>query len=156
MSTKDAWSAPPAPARGDALGPNILAIEALLAQVQTLTRSQIVRIELFERRNPRLLLATWDRFRDRLATDLKRTWRFAARGVAWNAVREAAVAHEIELPADDGYWRGQDGGQLWCRPGRPVRRLRARGSRAVEPEDGNILLRRYRDAVGLPAVVPAR
>ena len=47
-------------------GPNGPAIEAVLARARALTRAEIVRLDLQERRNPDLLLAGWDHIRDRL------------------------------------------------------------------------------------------
>jgi hypothetical protein len=153
---KDAWSVPPAPARVKAFGPETLAIEALLAQARMLTRSQIVRLDLLERRNPELLLAAWDHLRDRLAAEPERTWRFAARKAAWDAVREAAAAHEIEVPADDGYWRVETG--IGCGAARAARYSACAlvAPEALEPEFLEILLLPWREVVGLPAVVPAR
>ena len=46
--------------------------DALLTQAGTLTRSQIVQLDLRERRNPELLLAAWDHLRDRLAAEPER------------------------------------------------------------------------------------
>jgi hypothetical protein len=86
------------------VGPNSPAIEPLLTQARTLTRSQIVRLDLLERRSPDLLLAAWDHLPDRLAAEPERTWRFAARDAAWRAVREGAAARQIDMPVDDGYW----------------------------------------------------
>ena len=145
-----------APVSVMAFGPNTRAIEALLTQAGTLTRNQIVRLDLLERRNPELLLAAWDHLRDRLAAEPERTWRFAARKAAWNAVREAAAAHEIEIPADDGYWRVETG--IGCGAARAARYAACAvvAPEALEPEYLEILMRPWRAAVGLPDVVPAR
>jgi hypothetical protein len=61
-----------APVSVMAFGPNTRAIDALLTQAGTLTRSQIVQLDLRERRNPELLLAAWDHLRDRLAAEPER------------------------------------------------------------------------------------
>jgi len=153
---KDGWSGSAAPGCADALGPNAEAIEVLLAQARTLTRSQIVRLDLFERRNPELLLAAWDHVRDRLAAEPERRWRFAAREAGWNAVREAASAHGIEIPADDGYWRVEMG--IGCGAARAARFAACAlvAPEVLDPEFLEILLRPWRDAVGLPALAPAR
>jgi hypothetical protein len=151
---KNGWSGFAAPIDVEAFGPNTPAIEALLAQAGTLTRNQIVRLDLLERRNPELLLAAWDHLRDRLTAEPERTWRFAARKAAWNAVREAAAAHEIEISADDGYWRVETG--IGCGAARAARYSACAlvAPEALEPEFLEILLRPWRDAVGLPAVPP--
>jgi hypothetical protein len=137
-------------------GPSTPAIEALLAQAGTLTRNQIVRLDLLERRNPELLLAAWDHLRDRLAAEPERGWRFAARKAAWDAVREAAAAHEIEIPADDGYWRVETG--VGCGAARAARYSACAlvAPEALDPEFLEILLRPWREAVDLPPVVPVR
>jgi hypothetical protein len=144
-----------APVSVMAFGPNTRAIEALLTQAGTLTRNQIVRLDLLERRNPELLLAAWDHLRDRLAPEPERTWRFAARKAAWSAVREAAAAHEIEVPADDGYWRVETG--IGCGAARAARFAACTlvAPEALEPEWLEILLRPWREGVGLPAGVTA-
>jgi hypothetical protein len=156
MGMKDGWGGWAAPVCEETFGPNTLAIEVLLAQARTLTRSRIVRLDLFERRNPELLLAAWDHLRDRLAAEPERGWRFAARKAAWGAVREAAAAHEIEVPADDGYWRVEMG--IGCGAARATRYAACAlvAPATLEPEFLEILLRPWREAVGLPAVVPAR
>jgi hypothetical protein len=153
---KDSRSGFAPPIDVKAFGPSTPAIEALLAQAGTLTRNQIVRLDLLERRNPELLLAAWDHLRDRLAAEPKRGWRFAARDAAWNAVREAAAAHEIEVPADDGYWRVETG--IGCGAARAARYSACAliAPDALEPEFLDILLGPWREAVGLPDVVPAR
>jgi hypothetical protein len=156
VGLKDGWSEWDAPVREAATGPNTLAIEALMVQARTLTRSQIVRLDLLERRNPELLLAAWDDLRDRLAAEPQRWWRFAAREAAWNAVCEAAAANEIEVPADDGYWRVEMG--IGCGAARAARYAACAlvAPEALEPEFLEMLLGPWRDAVGLPALVPAR
>lgn len=156
MGLKDSWGGWETPASGAALGPNTPAIEVLLAQARTLTRSQVVRLDLLERRNPELLLAAWDHLRDRLAAEPHRTWRFAAREAAWNAVREAAAAHEIDIPADDGYWRVEM--RLGCGAARAARYAACAlvAPDALDPEFLEILLRPWHGGVGLPALVRAR
>ena len=156
MGMKDEWSGPSTTVGGESLGPNAPAIEALVAQARTLTRSQIVRLDLLERRNPALLLGAGDHLRDRLAAEPERCWRFAAREAAWAAVREAAAAHESEVPADDGYWRVEMG--VGCGAARAARFAACSlvAPEALEPEYLEILLRPWREAVGLPALVPAR
>jgi hypothetical protein len=156
MGMKAGWSGQNAPVSAKGFGPNAPVIEALLAQARTLTRSQIVRLDLLERGNPPLLLGAWDHLRDRLAAEPERSWRFAAREAAWNAVREAAAAHEIEIPADDGYWRVEMG--IGCGAARTARYAACAlvAPEALEPEYLEILLRPWREAVGLPALVSAR
>jgi hypothetical protein len=144
---KDAWSGLPGPAREEAFGPNAPAIEALLAQARSLTRSQIVRLDLLERGNPALLLGAWDHLRDRLAAEPERSWRFAAREAAWHAVREAAAANDIEVPADDGYWRVEM--RIGCGAARAARYAACAlvSPEALEPEYCEILLRPWLEAV---------
>lgn len=149
------WSGSAAPLTDKAFGANTRAIEALLTQPGTLTRSRIVRLDLLERRHPELLLAVWDHLRDRLATEPGRGWRFAARRASWDAVREAGAAHEIEIPADDGYWRVETG--IGCGAARAARYAACAlvAPEALEPEFLEILLRPWRTVVGSPALVPA-
>jgi hypothetical protein len=153
---KDGWSVWGAPAVEGCCGPNTSAIEALLARARTLTRSQIVRLDLLERRNPELLLAAWDDLRDRLAAEPARAWRFAVRDAAWSAVRDAAVAYGIEIPADDGYWRVEMG--IGCGAARAARFAACAlvAPERLDPDFFEILLQPWRDAVGLPVLVPAR
>ena len=155
MGMKDGWSEWDTPVFVSSLGPSTLAMEALLAQARTLTRSQIVRLDLLERRNPALPLGAWDHLRDRLAAEPERSWRFAAREAAWTAMRESAAAHEIDVPADDGYWRVEM--RIGCGAARAARFAACAlvSPEALEPEYLEILLRPWREAVGLPAVVPA-
>ena len=49
---KDGWGGWAAPVCEEAFGPNTPAIEAMLDQARTLTRSQVVHLDLFERLNP--------------------------------------------------------------------------------------------------------
>jgi hypothetical protein len=86
-------------------GPNSAAVEACITRARAFSRSELLRLDLRERHDPDLLLAGWDHIRDRLGDERHRTWRFAARQAAWSAVRDAAARFEIDLPADDGYWR---------------------------------------------------
>lgn len=86
-------------------GPNKAAIEACLERARSLSRSDMVRLDIAERRDPDLLLAAWDHIRDRLSQEPLRSRRFAAREAAWLAVEAAAVRLGIDPPVDDGYWR---------------------------------------------------
>ena len=154
---KDGWKVlGGAPAVGVGFGPNTSAIEALLGQARTLTRTQIVRLDLRERRNPELLLAAWGHLCDRLAAEPERSRSFAVRGAAWSAVREAAAAHNIEVPGGDTYWRVETG--VGCGAAR-IARFAACALVAPEALDSellDILLAPWRDVVGLPELVPAR
>jgi hypothetical protein len=156
VGLKDSWRGSSATVRGAAFGPNTRAIELLLGEARTLTRSQIVRLDLLERRDPELLLAAWDDLRDRLATEPTRAWRFAARDAAWQAAREGAAAHEIFVPTGDGYWRVEIGIGLGAARSARFAACALVAPEALDPEFLEVLLHSWRNVVGPPVLVSAR
>lgn len=86
-------------------GPNKMTIEACLERARSFSRSEMVRLDIAERRDPDLLLAAWDHIRDRLRQEPLRSRRSAAREAAWLAVEASALRLGIDPPVDDGYWR---------------------------------------------------
>lgn len=156
MGLKDSWRGSSAPVGGAVFGPNTRAIEDLLGKARTLTRTQIVRLDLQERRDPERLLAAWDHLRDRLATEPRCTWRIAARDAAWEAVRLGAAALEISVPAGDGYWRVQTGIGFGAARAARFAACTLVAPEALDPEFLEILLQPWRDIVGLPVLAPLR
>ena len=156
MGLKDSWRGSSAPVDGAVFGPNTRAIELLIGTARTLTRSQIVRLDLMERRDPELLLAAWDHLRDRLATEPARTWRFAARDAGWQAVRTGAAAHEISIPAGEEYWRVETGVGLGAARSARFVACALVAPEALDPGFLEALLQPWRSVVGLPVFVPVR
>jgi hypothetical protein len=102
---KSDWPVSRAVDRDAPFGPNGAAVEACLERARAFSRSELVRLDLQERRDPDLLLAAWDHIRDRLDHDPEHARRLAARDAAWAAVGDAAARHEIVIPSGDAYWR---------------------------------------------------
>jgi hypothetical protein len=65
-------------------------VQAVVYRATQLTRDEIVRLDLAERRDPALNQASWDLLRDRLKDPILNSLRLVA-GLEWTP--------------DDGYWR---------------------------------------------------
>ena len=129
-------------------GPNSEAVRRFLERATVLSRREIVRLDLAERRDPDLLLAGWDHVRYRLGDPPLRGWRLAARNAAWDAVTAAAASAGIEIPADDGCWRVQMGIGLGA--ARVVRAIACAlvAPERLDPEYLEAVLRPWRAAIG--------
>jgi hypothetical protein len=156
VGLKDSWRGSSTPVGGATFGPNTRAIEVLLDKARMLTRRQIVRLDLLERRDPELLLAAWDDLRDRLAAEPACTWRISARDAAWQAVREGAARHEISVPAGDGDWRVETGVGFGAARAARFAACALVAPEALDPEYLEVLVQPWRHVVGLPVVAPVR
>lgn len=78
---------------------------AVIDRAARLSREEIVRLDLAERRHGGAAITAWDLLRDRLGTPDLRAARFDARNAAWHAVATSLSAVDIEPTPDDGYWR---------------------------------------------------
>lgn len=76
----------------------------MIERAATLTRSEITRLDIEERRHT-ALLAAWDILRSQTETDPLKARRLAARNAAWAAVNRSLVRLDLEPLVDDGYWR---------------------------------------------------
>lgn len=79
--------------------------QAVIARAARLSRGEVVRLDLAERRRADVQLTAWDLLRDRLATPELRAARLEARDAAWASVAASLTALGIEPTPDDGYWR---------------------------------------------------
>lgn len=79
--------------------------QAVVDRAARLSRAEVVRIDLAERRAGDILLTAWDLMRDRLGTPELRALRLEARDAAWGAVATSLADLGIEPAPDDGYWR---------------------------------------------------
>ncbi len=81
------------------------AAEAVVQRARTLTRNEVVRLDLAERLRAGLLLTGWDLLRDQMGGLDVRDQRFAARNRSWEAVTESLERLGLRPTPDDGYWR---------------------------------------------------
>ncbi len=81
------------------------AAAAVIERASRLTRTEVVRLDLAERRRAASLPTAWDLLRDRLRDPAVLPLRFAARNAAWAAVTESLRRLELTPTPDDGYWR---------------------------------------------------
>lgn len=107
MTTRAGWGQSGSPPSG--FGPNAANVERLLARVAELSRSEIVRLDLAEAADGKLMLVAWDHLRDRMRNEPVRSWRFAARAASWQAYGKAAGRLGLSAPLDDDYWRAAHG-----------------------------------------------
>jgi hypothetical protein len=80
-------------------------VQAVVYRATQLTRDEIVRLDLAERRDPALNQASWDLLRDRLKDPILNSMRLVARTAAWQAVGESVARAGLEWTPDDRYWR---------------------------------------------------
>ncbi|MHB8959992.1 MAG: hypothetical protein ACYDAN_10230 [Candidatus Limnocylindrales bacterium] len=78
---------------------------AAIDRAGRLTRDEVVRLDLAERRRADILPTVWDLLRDRFREPAVREQRMEARNAAWAAVASSLIALGIEPVEDDGYWR---------------------------------------------------
>lgn len=90
-------------------GPHSEEVRRFLEHASCLTRGEILRLDLTQRRDPELLLVGWDHVRDRLRDAQRRVWLRAARRAGWEVIRRAGAACEIDIGPDDAYWRVEPG-----------------------------------------------
>ena len=81
------------------------ASSAVVERAAHLTREEVVRLDLAERRHPSACITAWDLLRDRLRAHGVHEQRLEARNAAWEAVASSLVALGVEPTPDDGYWR---------------------------------------------------
>ena len=71
----------------------------------TLSRADIVRLDLAERQGSDFRLIAWDLLRDQLDKAGLQAERFTARNGAWEAVADSVASLDLDPTPDDGYWR---------------------------------------------------
>jgi hypothetical protein len=79
--------------------------EAVIERARRLTRDEIVRLDLAERRTGDVALTAWDLLRDRMSEPRTRALRFQARNRAWEAVAESLERLDLRPTPDDEDWR---------------------------------------------------
>jgi len=84
-------------------------VRSVLDRAAQLTRDEIVRLDLAERRDPALNQAAWDLLRDRLKDPTLNLLRLDARAAALQATGESVARVGLERTPDDGYWRTASG-----------------------------------------------
>ena len=148
MGMRPDWPARPVRRAAGDLGPNAADVAALVGRAMVLTRSEIVRLDIAERANPGLLLATWQALCDALAAEPEHGWRLAARDAAWRAVREAGAHCDIDVPPDDGYWHVRLG--VGCGAARAARYAACAivAPERLDPDTVEVLLRPWRTVIG--------
>lgn len=80
------------------------AAEAIIARAAALSRAEIVRLDIAERRNPQDTRRAWAALSDELDSAGLTAERFAARNRSWAAVRASIDALEIDPTPDDPFW----------------------------------------------------
>lgn len=128
-------------------GPNGVQVESLLLRAARLSRVDVALLDGAEATDHAMLIAAWDRLRDRLRDEPERSWRFAAREAAWRAYENAADRLGLERPPADDYWRVAQGVGFGA-----VRVVRYAACALVateklDPEISAILLRPWRSVV---------
>ena len=102
MAAKSGWSSKLDPIARVALpAPAVEVIE----RAGTLSRGDIVRLDLAEASDAAFRMVAWDLLRDQLDHAGLKAERLTARNDAWEAVSRSVAALELEPTRDDGYWR---------------------------------------------------
>ncbi len=102
MGFKAGWTKATAPIGRAPLSPEAT---ELIERAGRLTRDEVVRLDLAERRGADLRGVAWDLLRDQLDRAGLQAERLTARNDAWSAVARSLAALHLEPTPDDGYWR---------------------------------------------------
>lgn len=86
------------------VGLSTSAIE-VIERAGLLSRADIVRLDLAERRETEFRATAWDLLRDQLDNAGLQPERFTARNDAWEAVARSVARLGLDGTPDDGYWR---------------------------------------------------
>jgi hypothetical protein len=102
MGSKAGWDEGKAPIGRAALSPEATEV---IERAGRLTRDEVVRLDLAERRGSEFRGIAWDLLRDQLDRANLHAERLTARNDAWTAVAQSLAALDLEPTPDDGYWR---------------------------------------------------
>jgi hypothetical protein len=102
MGAKAGWSGTSEPIARAALTASAVEI---IERAGTLSRGDIVRLDLAEASDAAFRVVAWDLLRDQLDHAGLQAERLTARNDAWEAVSRSVVALDFEPTPDDGYWR---------------------------------------------------
>ena len=145
VSSKASWEAPTPRTDPVVLPPDV---ERVIARAEQLTRREIVRLDLAERRDHDVLLAGWDFLRSALGEAKTRELRLTVRTRAWDAVGLALRRLGIDPVVDDGaYWLVKE--QIGAGAARAARFAACAliAPDRVDPDVAEILLRPWRSVI---------
>jgi len=102
MASKAGWSDTSEPIARVALTASAVEV---IERAGSLSRGDIVRLDLAEASDAAFRAVAWDLLRDRLDHAGLQAERLTARNEAWEAVSRSVAALDLEPTPDDGYWR---------------------------------------------------